>query len=97
MFRVDYALEQAGGKEFGSVFINERDNVALALVGAGLAKVRTPGGQQSPYYEELAKAAEAAEAKAVGIHTKVSLGSDLGRAQAILQYKCRQGKGAPCE
>ena len=39
MFRVDYALEQAGGKEFGTVFINEKENVAVKLLAAGWAKV----------------------------------------------------------
>lgn len=40
MFRVDYTLEQAGGKEFGTVFINEKENVAATLLAAGWAKVR---------------------------------------------------------
>jgi hypothetical protein len=53
------------------VFVNERDNASVALVANGWAKVRAPGGQQSPYYEDLVKAQEAAEAKAVGLHTKV--------------------------
>lgn len=49
MFRVEYALEQAGGREFGSVFVNEKENAALALVGAGLAKVRwVHGGKVGP-------------------------------------------------
>jgi hypothetical protein len=39
VFRVDYALEAAGGREFGSVIINERENVGSALVANGLAKV----------------------------------------------------------
>lgn len=39
VFRVDYALEQAGGKEFGTVFINEKENVAATLLAAGWAKV----------------------------------------------------------
>ena len=40
VFRVDYTLEQAGGKEFGTVFINEKENVAATLLAAGWAKVR---------------------------------------------------------
>lgn len=63
-------LEQAGNKEFGSVFINEKENVALTLVAAGLARVRPPSDKQSPYYEQLAKAAEEAEGKGLGLHTK---------------------------
>lgn len=70
IFRVEYALEQAGGREFGSVFLSERENVALALVAAGLAKVRPAGGQQSPFYEDLAKAAEDAEARGLGLWNK---------------------------
>ena len=70
VFRVDYQLEQAGNKEFGTVFVNEKENVAVSLVGAGLAKVRTPGGSQSAFYDELVKAAADAEAKGLGVHTK---------------------------
>lgn len=70
MFRVDYVLEQAGNKEFGTVFINEKENVALTLAAAGLARVRPPSDKQSPYYEQLSKAAEDAEAKSLGLHTK---------------------------
>ena len=135
VFRVDYQLEQAGNKEFGSVFINEKENAAVSLVANGWAKVRAfrqatggcssraalalqhkqaflctkqclstkyrpwllnqdafktgmdlpapfcarlhmymqvraPGGQQSPFYDELAKAQEDAEAKSLGVHTK---------------------------
>ena len=33
-------------------------------------QVRTPGGQQSPFYDDLAKAAADAEAKGLGVHTK---------------------------
>lgn len=39
VFRIDYALEAAGGKEFGTVFINEKENVAVSLLGAGWGKV----------------------------------------------------------
>lgn len=40
MFRVDYVVEAIGNREFGSVFLNQNDNVALAVVAAGWAKVR---------------------------------------------------------
>lgn len=33
-------------------------------------QVRTPGGSQSPFYDELAKAAGDAEARGAGVHTK---------------------------
>jgi staphylococcal nuclease domain-containing protein 1 len=72
VFRVDYALEQAGGKEFGSVFVNDKENVALALVTAGWAKVRAPSDKQSPFYDHLVKAQEDAEGKGLGLHTKDS-------------------------
>lgn len=73
MFRVEYTLDQSAGREFGSVFLNERDNVAVAVVAAGYAKVRPAGGQQSAFYEDLARAQEQAEAKALGLWTKVCL------------------------
>lgn len=55
-------------------------HTALGLL--PLPQVRPPGGQQSPYYEELAKAAEAAEAKGVGMYTKVrwAAGQSMGAA-----------------
>lgn len=43
VFKVDYTVEQAGNKEFGSVFLqkdNKQENVALAIVQNGWAKVR---------------------------------------------------------
>ncbi|KFM27295.1 Nuclease domain-containing protein 1 [Auxenochlorella protothecoides] len=70
VFRVEYTLDQSAGREFGSVFLNERDNVAVAVVAAGYAKVRPAGGQQSAFYENLARAQEQAEAKALGLWTK---------------------------
>ncbi|KAL6773756.1 TXC1 [Auxenochlorella protothecoides x Auxenochlorella symbiontica] len=70
VFRVEYTLDQSAGREFGSVFLNERDNVAVAVVAAGYAKVRPAGGQQSAFYEDLARAQEQAEAKALGLWTK---------------------------
>lgn len=130
VFRIDYQLEAAGNREFGSVFVNEKENVAVSLVAAGLAKVgawraalwgneqqeccsqhiccivclaglqhgspgsmaptvkcnpcrnplpqllpscsqvRTPGGQQSPFYEDLAKAQADAESRGLGVWTK---------------------------
>lgn len=48
MFRVDYTLEQAGGKEFGTVFINEKENVAATLLAAGWAKVRAAKRYEVP-------------------------------------------------
>lgn len=70
VFRIEYALEQAGGREFGSVFINEKENVALAVVAAGMAKVRPAGGQQSPFYDDLVKAQASAESTGSGVFTK---------------------------
>lgn len=58
VFKVDYTVEQLQGREFGSVFLNQSDNVALAVATAGWAKVRTLTGadannakKQSPYME----------------------------------------------
>jgi endonuclease YncB( thermonuclease family) len=70
VFKVDYTIDAAGGREFGSVVINERENVAVTVVAAGWAKVRPVGGQQSPYYEDLVKAGGAAEARGAGVHAK---------------------------
>lgn len=70
VFRVDYALEAAGSKEFGSVFINDKDNLAVEVVAAGWAKIRPAGGQASPYYDVLAAAQSAAEGKGLGVWTK---------------------------
>lgn len=41
VFRVDYVVEQLGNREFGSVFLNEKENVAMAVVSNGWAKVST--------------------------------------------------------
>ena len=91
VFRVDYQLEQAGNKEFGTVFVNEKENVAVSLVAAGLAKVRTPGGSQSAFYDDLAKAAADAEAKGLGVHTK-----DREAAAAAVRDLLSQDGGCCC-
>ncbi len=39
VFRVDYTVEAIGNREFGSVFLNASDNVAIAVVANGWAKV----------------------------------------------------------
>ncbi|KAK9813035.1 hypothetical protein WJX72_007851 [[Myrmecia] bisecta] len=71
VFRVDYTLENIPGREFGSVFIGEaNENLAMSVVAAGWSKIRTPGGQQSPYYDELAAAQQAAEEQGLGLWTK---------------------------
>mmetsp|Transcript_6774 Transcript_6774/g.14968 ORF Transcript_6774/g.14968 Transcript_6774/m.14968 type:complete len:971 (+) Transcript_6774:79-2991(+) len=70
VFKVDYVVEQIGNREFGSVFIGQQDNVALAVVSNGWAKVRAGGEKQSPYVEELKKAEEAAQIAGLGIHTR---------------------------
>lgn len=72
VFRSDYSIEAAGGREFGSVFLCDKDNVALAVTAAGWARVRPPGGQQSPYYDDLVRASAAAEAAGAGVFTKDS-------------------------
>ena len=38
-FKVDFTIEQAGNKEFGTVFVGS-ENLAEVMVAAGLAKVR---------------------------------------------------------
>lgn len=58
VFKVDYVVEQLQGREFGSVFLNQTENVALTVAAAGWAKVRTLSGadannpkKNSPYME----------------------------------------------
>lgn len=49
VFKVDYTVEVAGNKEFGSVFIQQggqQENVAVSVVQNGWAKVGT-GPEQS--------------------------------------------------
>ncbi|KDD73715.1 hypothetical protein H632_c1898p0, partial [Helicosporidium sp. ATCC 50920] len=64
VFRTEYAVEAAGNREFGTVFVNERENVGLAVASGGWARVRGgPSGQQSSQLEDLEKASAEAEAK----------------------------------
>lgn len=69
VFKVDYVVEQIGNREFGSLFIGQ-ENIALAVVSNGWAKVRATGQQQSPYYEDLQKAEEAAKNAGKGVWSK---------------------------
>ncbi|KAG2441222.1 hypothetical protein HYH02_010066 [Chlamydomonas schloesseri] len=70
VFRVDYVVEAIGNREFGSVFLGQNDNVALAVVAAGWAKVRDAGKEKSPYLEDLKRAEEAAQGAGLGLWTK---------------------------
>ncbi|MEW5318556.1 MAG: hypothetical protein WDW38_009770 [Sanguina aurantia] len=72
VFKIDYVVEQLGNREFGSVFLNEKENVAVAVVTNGWAKLRGMGKEQSPFMEELKKAEEAAQIKGVGLWNKDS-------------------------
>ena len=42
----------------------------MHVTNACLPQVRTPGGSQSPFYDDLAKAAGDAEARGLGVHNK---------------------------
>ncbi|KAL4429360.1 hypothetical protein ABPG77_005134 [Micractinium sp. CCAP 211/92] len=104
VFRIDYQLEAAGNREFGSVFVNEKENVAVSLVAAGLAKVRTPGGQQSPFYDDLAKAQADAESRSLGVWTKDkdALAAAVRDVQSADDFDAaglvaRVGKGKPVD
>lgn len=96
VFRVEYTIEAAGNREFGSVFINERDNIALASVSAGWTRVRPSGGQQSPFYDDLVKAQDNAESHGIGVFSKLpspydSLRADLtGGTATIYAYNAIQ-------
>ena len=68
-FRVDYTLDAAPGRVFGSVFVGPAStNAALAVAAAGWARVRrSPTGPASLYLDDLVAATEAAEAAGVGV------------------------------
>jgi hypothetical protein len=40
VFKIDYVVEQIGNREFGSVFLGQQDNLAIAVASNGWAKVR---------------------------------------------------------
>lgn len=65
---MDYKLDIGGGKEFGTVFVNDKENVSMSVVAAGWAGVRESGAQQSPFHEQLLQAQQQAKAKGVGVH-----------------------------
>ncbi|GLI65134.1 hypothetical protein VaNZ11_008590 [Volvox africanus] len=99
VFRVDYVVEAIGNREFGSVFLNQQDNVAIAVVANGWAKIRV-GKEQSPYLEELTRAQEAAQSAGLGLWSKdpqrtaravrETVGQEDDAANALLS---RVGKG----
>lgn len=68
VFRIDYKLDIAGGKEFGSVFVDESENLSVASVAAGWCRVREGGAQQSPFYESLKMEEMKAKTKHLGLH-----------------------------
>jgi staphylococcal nuclease domain-containing protein 1 len=52
VFRVDYTVEVAGNKEFGSLFLQngqQQENVALSIVQNGWAKVCRAGWRHQMY------------------------------------------------
>lgn len=79
VFKVDYVVDSIS-REFGTVFIDggAKENVALVMAAQGWCKVKG-GQQQSPYFEALKKAEEAAQLAGLGLWTKDSSAS----AQAI--------------
>ncbi|DBB17861.1 hypothetical protein WJX82_005615 [Trebouxia sp. C0006] len=104
-FKVDYTLENIPGREFGSVFLTDKnDNLALAVVSSGWSKIRSGGGQQSPYYAELETAQSNAESSGLGLWSKDEsairgsvrtvhiVSEDDLDAQSVLQ---KFGKGKP--
>ncbi|KAG2491495.1 hypothetical protein HYH03_010073 [Edaphochlamys debaryana] len=100
VFRVDYVVEAIGNREFGSVFLNQQDNVAIAVVAAGWSKVREGGKEKSPYLEDLKRSEEAAQSSGLGLWTKdpaktakavrETIGQDDDAASLLLT---RVGKG----
>jgi hypothetical protein len=52
VFKVDYTVEVAGNKEFGSLFLQhgqQQENVALTIVQSGWAKVNLDGQLKSTH------------------------------------------------
>lgn len=67
-FKTDYTLPQAPNMEFGSVFLTTKNEmVAGTVVAAGWAKLRSGGGQQSPYYDALLELQNTAESQKLGL------------------------------
>lgn len=69
-FRIDYRV-QSLNRVFATVFSGEGNSVNLAVVTAGLAKIRRPVGDKeecSPEYDALLAAEEKAAAGRVGLH-----------------------------
>ncbi|GMY15245.1 ribonuclease TUDOR 1 [Fagus crenata] len=80
-FRVDYTVPSIG-REFGSVFIGEK-NVGLLVVSEGWAKVREQGqqkGEASPFLAELLRLEEQAKQQGLGRWSKVP-----GAAEAAIR------------
>ncbi|XP_073159229.1 ribonuclease TUDOR 1 [Henckelia pumila] len=72
-FKVDYTVASIN-REFGSVFLGDNINVALAVVAAGWAKVKDVGqqkGEASPYLAELLRLEEQAKQQGVGRWSRV--------------------------
>eukprot|EP00878_Enallax_costatus_P006933 GHUV01007265.1.p1 GENE.GHUV01007265.1~~GHUV01007265.1.p1 ORF type:complete len:560 (+),score=208.13 GHUV01007265.1:80-1759(+) len=109
VFRVDYVVEVAGNKEFGSVFLQQgqqQENIALSIVQNGWAKVREvtggPQQKQSPYIEELLKAQEAAQNGQLGLWNKdpSAIAASLGAIPTPDEFNAMTffgsvGKGKP--
>ncbi|KAF8068404.1 elongation factor G [Scenedesmus sp. PABB004] len=107
VFKVDYTVEVAGNKEFGSIILQNgsaQENVAVSIVQNGWAKVRESGGgaaqKQSPYYDDLVKAQEAAQAGGKGLWNKDpgAIAASLAPAPAdfnAMSFFQSVGKGKP--
>ncbi|KAK9797436.1 hypothetical protein WJX73_004092 [Symbiochloris irregularis] len=97
-FKVDYTVDSIAGREFGSVFIgsNSSENVAVTVAAKGWAKVRTQGGSQSPYYDQLVNASKVAEGSSLGLFNKADTGTrrtPAGQDFDVQQLLDQHGKG----
>lgn len=70
-FRVDYKVEQLGGREFGTVFIDDK-NLGVLCVEAGWAKVNGMDAERNAFHEQILRAEEHAARQKLGIHSEDS-------------------------
>lgn len=93
-FRVDYKVEQLGGREFGTVYIGDQ-NVGVLCVEAGWAKINERDAERNPFHEQLVQSEEQARKQKLGIHGDES--SFCPRSQGSLEDASslmkRHGKG----
>jgi len=71
VFKIDYAVESIG-REFGTVFVNEKENAAYAQIAGGWARVKETrnANEVSPYAEQFKQAEDRAKQSGLGLWNK---------------------------